>query len=532
MAFREDVDYQELINKAVEQGDYRAAAQYEQSRNEKIGALNAAGGGTNQYGAEVTNNYRQYLMPENYTGSSYGVGVHTADQTAIRDQMNSNSIAWWSADDATRAQLEQQNQQLAGQLGSGVTFDEASGYWSGTADKPKSTSAPTFDYSYYEQSQPTFESSYSQRIDDLLNQILNRDSFSYNAEEDPLYQQYRSTYQREGDRAMNDTLAAAASSAGGMNSYALSAAQQAQNYYGAQLGDKIPELYQLAYQMYLNDIDLQMQDMGLLQQMDDTQYGRYRDTMSDWRDDRDFAYGAYRDDMGDYQWNQNFEYNAGRDFVNDSRYDDEIAYDREQSARDDAYDRAITFLNSGVMPDSSVLQAAGISSAEAERILAAQQLDAKSGGSTGGSGTGSGGGGGGNPGAKYTGDADAMQALYRAAQSSGIPIQTYIANHYKEYGFTSSSGLADGYAEWEETQDAEPTVEEDEGGAELNWNSATDLGIGPVSASYLLELKNAGAIIEDGNGNVYWAPGWDAKNYKARLRGAGSPVNGLMAGLF
>ncbi len=155
------------------------------------------------------------------------------------------------------------------------------------------------------------------RIYQKLTEILNRDDFSYDVTKDPLFEQYARMYQREGDRAMRDTLAEAATSAGGMNTYAITAAQQAQNYYNSQLGDKIPELYQLAYSMYLDDKESMVQDLGILQNMDESQYNRYRDTMNDWRNDRNFAYGTYLDAMNQSNLQNSFDYNAllaDRDF--------------------------------------------------------------------------------------------------------------------------------------------------------------------------------------------------------------------------
>lgn len=168
-------------------------------------------------------------------------------------------------------------------------------------------------------SRPSYSSGYRDRIDALLDQILNRDSFSYDAAKDPMAQQYKAMYNREGDRAMQDTMAAAASQAGGMNSYAITAAQQANDYYSAQLMDKYPELYQMAYEMYLTDIDNQVRDLGLLQDMDQTQYDRYRDTMDDWENDRNFAYQQYRDDVADSQWQTNFDYGVKRDEIEDAK---------------------------------------------------------------------------------------------------------------------------------------------------------------------------------------------------------------------
>lgn len=163
-----------------------------------------------------------------------------------------------------------------------------------------------------------YQSKYDSQIDALLNEILNRDAFSYDVTNDPLYQQYANMYRREGDRAMKEAMAEAAAGAGGMNTYAMTAAQQANSYYNSQLNDKIPELYQLAYDMYLNDKESKVQDLGILQNMDASQYNRYRDTMADWKDDRNFAYDMYRDDVADSQWRTSFDYNA---YINDRDFE-------------------------------------------------------------------------------------------------------------------------------------------------------------------------------------------------------------------
>lgn len=327
MAYEKDKDYQALINSAVSSGDYISAAKYEQQRNEKIAGLNASG--SNIYNATPTNNYSKWL---NFNGSATGVGAYTDAQKAIVDQMNANSLQWHGADQATKDSLHAQNQYLSGLLGGNVQYSQ-SGDWIGSAAYPATgagglgTSQPTFDSNAYVDSnpKPTYTSQQSAQIDALLDQVLNREAFSYDPETDPLYQQYKAQYNREGTRAMNDTLAAAASNAGGMNSYAITAAQQANDYYSTQLADKIPELYQLAYSMYLDDIDGKVRDLGLLQGMDDRQYDRYRDTMSDWYNDRDFAYGQYRDDMGDYQWGLNYNHGVAQDAIANEHWDKTFA---------------------------------------------------------------------------------------------------------------------------------------------------------------------------------------------------------------
>ena len=74
---------------------------------------------------------------------------------------------------------------------------------------------------------PSYVSRYQDQIDDLTRQILGREAFSYDPESDPTYQQYRESYTRNGQRAMDDTLGKVSARTGGLaSSYAASAAQQ------------------------------------------------------------------------------------------------------------------------------------------------------------------------------------------------------------------------------------------------------------------------------------------------------------------
>lgn len=80
--------------------------------------------------------------------------------------------------------------------------------------------------------------------------------FSYNPDQDPVYQSYRTKYTREGQRAMEDTMANAAAMTGGIpSSYAVSAGAIANQNYMAALGDVIPQLFQNARNNYNTDRD-------------------------------------------------------------------------------------------------------------------------------------------------------------------------------------------------------------------------------------------------------------------------------------
>ncbi len=86
---------------------------------------------------------------------------------------------------------------------------------------PKDTADSGFRY----ENAPSYVSRYQSQIDSLANGILNRPAFSYDPENDPVYQQYRDSYTRNGQRAMADTLGQVSARTGGLaSSYAETAA--------------------------------------------------------------------------------------------------------------------------------------------------------------------------------------------------------------------------------------------------------------------------------------------------------------------
>lgn len=125
--------------------------------------------------------------------------------------------------------------------------------------------------------------------------VTERAPFSYDNQTDPAYQSYKKAYIREGRRAAEDTLARAASLTGGVpSSWAQTAAQQAENYYAAQLSDRIPELWRLAYDMYGDEVDRAQKTLAALRALDGDSYGRWRDSVEDAYRER-----AYADERAD-----------------------------------------------------------------------------------------------------------------------------------------------------------------------------------------------------------------------------------------
>ena len=136
------------------------------------------------------------------------------------------------------------------------------------------TYADELQYSFYAHGLEGVIADNRHKLRGILNGI---DTVVYDPATDPLYQNYRKQYTREGQRATADALGAAASASGGIpSSYANAAANQASNYYAAQLTDKIPDLYQLAYNQYLNDYNMDLSNLGVVQgaeQLDGTVSG-------------------------------------------------------------------------------------------------------------------------------------------------------------------------------------------------------------------------------------------------------------------
>lgn len=124
-----------------------------------------------------------------------------------------------------------------------------------------------------------YRSQYGDQIDAALKAVNGRGPFEYDYRTDPAYQAYAKEYAREGRRASEDTLGQFAAMTGGVPSTAaMTAAQQAGNYYAAQTADKIPELYKLAYDMYLSEGDQLQQRLNNLRSVDNDAYNRYMDS--------------------------------------------------------------------------------------------------------------------------------------------------------------------------------------------------------------------------------------------------------------
>ena len=204
-----------------------------------------------------------------------------------------------------------------------------------------------------------YQSTWQDKLNDTINQILNREKFSYDLNGDMLYQQYKDQYTTQGKLAMMDTMGQAAAMTGGYgNSYAQTAGQQAYQGYLQQLNDKVPELYALALDKYNQEGQAMYDQASLMAQMEDQDYGRYRDTLSDYYTDLNYltenarymSETEYNQALQDFNikyssyWDQtNFDYQLERDKIADQQWQatfDEGVRQYNQSLAESQADRA------------------------------------------------------------------------------------------------------------------------------------------------------------------------------------------------
>lgn len=194
-----------------------------------------------------------------------------------------------------------------------------------------------------QQSKPgAYQSQYSQGIQQQLDKLLNGEKFSYNFNADPLYQQYKDQYMQQGQLAMQNTMGQAAALTGGYgSSYASTAGNQAYQQYLTGLNDVIPELYNAAFQRYQADRADTKDLIGIYQGLDESDYGRYRDTVSDYYTDlglatdrynneRNWDYGQYRDSVSDWESDRSYGYTKDQNALAQANWEKQFAYQQER----------------------------------------------------------------------------------------------------------------------------------------------------------------------------------------------------------
>lgn len=121
-----------------------------------------------------------------------------------------------------------------------------------------------------------YKSPYAEQIQNALAGLQDAKWEGWDKDQDESYQAYRKEYLREADRTMKDTLGQYSQNTGGIaGSSAIAAASQAADYYKSKLSDKVPELYENAYARYLNDVQNQRQNLGMMMDAENMSHSQY-----------------------------------------------------------------------------------------------------------------------------------------------------------------------------------------------------------------------------------------------------------------
>ena len=190
-----------------------------------------------------------------------------------------------------------------------------------------------------------YSSKYQGTIDNIINGILNRESFKtddvYNSD---LYKTYRDQYIQQGQKAMRDTMGAAQAATGGYGStYAQAAGQQAYDNYLSQLGDKTLDIYDRVYNQYLNEGQEMYNKLNAVNNQDNIDYSRYRDSVNDYYNDLNYYAGrydnSYNQDFGEYQtdlsakqWAEQYAYQKTQDALAQQNWQTQFDYQKQQDA--------------------------------------------------------------------------------------------------------------------------------------------------------------------------------------------------------
>lgn len=262
--------------------------------------------------------------------------------------------------------------------GDAPTFDDR---WEGRITDALDAQMRREPYSYAGTA-PEYTNRYDPQIQGIIGDILGRGEFSYDPKTDPVYSAYQKQYAREGQRATANAMGEAAAMTGGMpSSWAMTAASQAGDYYAAQMADKIPELYEDAYNRYLQEYQMKLSDLNALRGLESDDYTKYRDQLSQFNTDRQFDYATWldniklgqqdidtlralrADDMALYE-TQLGQYNKDRDFGYGQLLDEISA---QRTRREDERNWAASTAEFG---DFSRMAALGVDTSTAERRAA------------------------------------------------------------------------------------------------------------------------------------------------------------------
>lgn len=157
---------------------------------------------------------------------------------------------------------------------------------------------------FLEENKPKdYASEYTKRIDDMINQVLSREDFTYDPGSDPMYQKLKDESTYLGKRAMNDAMGAASALSGGYaNSFAQTAGEHAYQDYMAQLTSGMDEMYQLALSAYDAETGRMESELKALTDAESKAYERYVNDVEEYNKALEYYYKKLLDEQEQANW--------------------------------------------------------------------------------------------------------------------------------------------------------------------------------------------------------------------------------------
>ena len=271
-------------------------------------------------------------------------------QTAVKSYQKSKGLSvdgivgnntWTSLSDSIKSNVDNKKQVIS--TGNSASIKSPVEKNRPTYQKSESVISAEKNLVDWEQNKPeSYNSKYSQEIENVLNSILNREKFTYNINADPLYNQYREQYVNNGKKAMFDTIANASALTGGYaNSYAVSAGNQSYNNYLNNLNEIALDLYDRAYSAYQDEGKIDLEKLGILTDLDKSDYEKYSDVLNDYYKNGEYLlnkvsdmseseYERFLDEMKSYEDDREYNYQKYLDEIDKQQFYDELNFSKDK----------------------------------------------------------------------------------------------------------------------------------------------------------------------------------------------------------
>ena len=183
---------------------------------------------------------------------------------------------------------------------------------------------------------PDYKSKYGTQTEAALNRIINSQGFTYDFQQDPMWQKVKQENMKLNAEAIENGVQANEQLTGGYgNSYVDAAASQSNQQHLDEMNNMIPQLMQAAEKKYQNELENNYRQFGALQSEESRQYAQYQDEVGDYKQDVSNANAEYARALAQENYKTEQERQAARDAISDARYADKFAYQKERDSVSD-----------------------------------------------------------------------------------------------------------------------------------------------------------------------------------------------------